>query len=159
MHGQNCPGRFSQLSSQSFAELYVSPSRFCRYRSDVHISPFVPLSPLLTIGLGTGSICTRSKGWQKYAMLYLSWLSPPGKITRWTVLFNSPPVQNCIRSPMLTKIGGKASPLVPGGRTGTDDHAESGVRTCSPGCESRWKRRVREPTKPVSLVERSREVT
>ena len=46
---------------------------------------------------------------------------------------------------MFTKIGGKESFSVPDGLTGTGDQELAGERISSPGCEARWKRRVKEP--------------
>jgi len=61
------------------------------------------------------------------------------------VLFNRPLVQNCIRSPILTKIGGNGSHSVPGGQIGTLDQDMREVRISRPGWEGRWKRRVSDP--------------
>ncbi len=68
-----------------------------------------------------------------------------------TVLFNSLLVQNCMRSPILTRIGEDGSHSVPGGQMGTLDQDMLDVRISRPGCDRRRRRRVGESNGLVPL--------
>lgn len=136
---------FSLRSKCSFAvkiaiSSSLSPNRFlCPLNSSLPFSP----SPLSNTLLSTRSSRAESKGWQKYAMLYRS--PPPLKVTRCTVLFSMPPVQNDSKSPMLTRIGGVDR--VDGvGSTGTETQVcVEGEKSSRPGWPGRRNSSVKEP--------------
>lgn len=111
-------------------------------------SKFIVL--MRSLGIVTKSMS--SKGWQKYAILYLASLRLLGITTLCTVLFSRPSVQWLSKSPMLTRMGGNSSFSVPFGNTGTGDHVPFDVSISRPLCNGRWKRRVREPIRSTGLA-------